>query len=77
MTPSSGVSYGGGAGGAGVKTRGSDMVEVASATVLCALTSVLTSTQKLMPYPIVPVVIQFSMSSIRIPLMSSIGSVCG
>ena len=46
LPASSGVSFGGGPGGAGVKTHGSDVVEVASATSLHNLTSVLTSTRK-------------------------------
>ena len=46
LPASSGVSFGGGPGGAGVKTHGSDVVEVASATSLHNLTSILTSTRK-------------------------------
>ena len=40
VTPSSGVSYGGGPGGAGVETRGSDVVEVASPTSLRFMSSI-------------------------------------
>ena len=84
MTPSSAVSSCGGPGSARVKTHSSDVVEEASATSLTDLTSVLTSKHKLMPYPIVPVMTKISVSFsprkqgvIRIPFMSSFGSVCG
>ena len=61
LPANSGVLFGGGPGGAGVKTHGSDVVKVASATSLLSLFSVSSSPRK---YGV-----------IRIPFMSSIGSV--